>query len=152
MQISDIFIGLGQDNFSQLIRTVSLGRLKTYQLFERVKARMHLQKLNTEALRKAVPRTWQRINEPDEEFAVEMSQAILVSNIDLIKAVLDYLGVPHDEGFFMKDIDTSQYLTEGWMQRVWDHFKDSQSQPVLLFYINHLALEAQKIDNLYQPA
>lgn len=152
MQISDILIGLGQDDFTQLMRSISIGRLKTYQLYERVKARMHLQKLNGESLRKATPRAWQRVTEPDEEFAVEMSQAILVSNIDLIKAVLDSLGIPHEDGFFMKDVDTSQYLSDGWQQRVWDQFKDSQSQPVLRFYINHLALEAQKADTLFQPA
>ena len=61
MQLCDIFLRLGEENFQQLIRSVSIGRLKTYQLFDRVKTRLHLNKLNSETLRKAAPRIWARI-------------------------------------------------------------------------------------------
>ena len=47
MQLSDIFLGLGEDNFLQLMRSVSMGRLRTYQLFDRVKTRLHLHKLSS---------------------------------------------------------------------------------------------------------
>ena len=55
MQLSDIFLALGEPAFQQLIRNVSIGKLKTYQLYERVKMRFHMSKLNTETLRKVTP-------------------------------------------------------------------------------------------------
>lgn len=152
MQLSDIFLGLGEDFFQQLLRSVSIGRLKTYQLYERVKARMHLQKLNTESLRKSSARSWQRLNEHDEEFATDLAQSILVSHLDLIKAVLDFLGVPHDDGFFAKDLDASTYLKEGWQKTVLDEFQGKFPEAVLLFYINHLGWEVQKAEQVYLPA
>src|SRR5580700_3871171 len=94
MQISDVYLGLGQDAFGQLIRGISIGKLRTYQIYEGFKVRARLVKLNTEGLRKAVPRLWARVNEPDEDFAKDLAQAILVSHIDMISAVLDFLGVP----------------------------------------------------------
>ncbi len=54
---------------------------------------------------KAAPRFWARLVEKDEDFATDLSQAILVSHLDMIKAVLDELGIPNQEGFFDKDID-----------------------------------------------
>ena len=111
MQLSDIFLGLGEETFQQLMRSVSMGRLRTYQLFDRVKTRLHLHKLSSETLRKATPRLWERLKEdPDEDFATDLAQAILVSHLDMIKAVLDHLGVPHEDGFFAKDADVSGYL------------------------------------------
>ncbi len=92
MQISDIFLGLGEPAVAELLRTMSLGKLKTYQLFDRLKARLHVHKLNSEMLRKVAPRVWERLNEHDEEFATELSQAILISHLDMIQAVLDFLG------------------------------------------------------------
>src|SRR5271170_7812753 len=113
MQLSDIFIGLGEPAFTQLVRAISIGKLKTYQLYERMKIRFHLAKLNSENLRKAEQRFWARISERDDEFAMDLAQAILVSHLDMIKAVLDELGIPNEEGFFSKDIDGSKYFTEG---------------------------------------
>ena len=152
MQLSDIFLGMGEDSFQQLVRSISIGSLKTYQLFERVKARLHVQKLNTESLRKSAARSWQRVNEPDEEFATEIAQAVLVSHLGLIKQVLDFLGIPHEEGFFAKDVDVNTFLTEGWQARVSEHFKGQAPDAVLLFYINHLAWEVQKAEQVYLPA
>ena len=92
MQLSDIFVALGEPAFHQLIRSVSIGKLKTYQLYERVKMRFHMTKLNTETLRKVAPRLWTRIAEQDEEFATDVAQTMLVSHLDMIKDVLDLLG------------------------------------------------------------
>ena len=72
-----MFLQLGEESLPQLLRGISIGKLKTYQLYERFKTRTHLAKLNTENLRKAAPRFWQRLNEQDEEFATDLSQAIL---------------------------------------------------------------------------
>jgi hypothetical protein len=109
MQISDIFVGLGEDCFSAMLRTVSMGKLKTYQLFERFKTRCHLQKLNTETLRRVEPKLFERIKSEDE-LATELGQAILICHLDLIIAVLNLLEVPHEEGFFQKDVEVSTYL------------------------------------------
>jgi hypothetical protein len=152
MQLCDIFLRLGDDNFQQLIRTVSIGRLKTYQLFDRVKTRLYLNKLNSETLRKATPRIWVRIGEHDDEFAAELAQAILISHLEMIRAVLDHLGIPHEDGFFAKDADVAKFLKDGWQQETWDKFRASYSAPALLFYINHLAWEINKAEDVFQPA
>jgi hypothetical protein len=141
MALSDVFLTLGQDGFGQLIRSVSLGKLKTYQLYDRIKTRTHLAKLNAENLQKASPRFWTRLSEKDEEFAQDLSQAVLVSHLDMIIAVLNFLGIPHEDGFFAKDVDPKPYLTEGWQQRVHEKFKDVYPEPVLKFYTEHLAWE-----------
>src|SRR5215813_7870004 len=105
MHISDVYKGIGQDSFAQLIRGISIGRLRTFQIYEGFKVRAHLHKLNTEMLRKAAPRFWERIGGGDEDFAKDLAQAVLVSNLDMVGAVLDFLGVPHESGFFQKDAD-----------------------------------------------
>ena len=152
MQLCDIFLHLGEENFDQNLRSISLGKLKIYQLFDRVKARLHLHKLNAETLRKSAPRGWERLKEHDNEFATDVSQAILVSHLDMIKAVLDHLGVPHEEGFFAKDTDVAGYLKNGWRQDVWEKFHAAYAPAPLLFYINHLAWEMAKAEDVYQPA
>ena len=151
MQLSDVVLALGEDSFLQLLKTVSIGKLRTYQLFERFKVRAHLHKLNSETLRKAGPRLWARISERDEEFAQDLAQAMLVSHLDMIRAALDLLGIPNQDGFFAKDLDAPKYLTEGWQQRVWDTLNEKFPRPALLFYINHLAWELQKDAPLFQP-
>ena len=150
MQLSEIFQGLGEETFAQLLRAISIGKLETYQLFDRLKTRMHLAKMNSESLRKAAPRFWSRLGEHDEDFATDLSQAILVSHLDMIKAVLDHLGIPNEDGFFAKDIDGSKYLTEGWQQKAYDQFKETYPKPVLLFYINHLDWEVAKAERVFQ--
>jgi len=152
MQLYEVYQKLGEDGFIQLVRGISMGKLKTYQLFDPLKTRAHLAKLNTEHLRKAAPRLWARINEGDEEFAKDFAQAVLVSHLDLIAAVLDFLGVPNQNGFFEKDLNASQYLTEGWAQRTFEKFRGSYPEPVLLFYLNHLAWELKSSEEPFAPA
>jgi hypothetical protein len=153
MQLSDIFLRLGEETFQELMKSVSLGRLRTYQLFDRMKARLRLHKLNSETLRKASPRIWPRLKEEkDDELATDLAQAILVSNLDMIKAVLDHLGIPHQEGFFDKDADVSKYLKDGWQQEVWEKFRSAFPTAALLFYINHLAWEIAKAEDVFAPA
>lgn len=151
MQLSDIFLTLGEQRFGQLLRSVSIGKLKTFQLYERVKLRFHLAKLNSESLRKASPRLWARIAERDEEFATDMAQVLLVSQLDMIKTVLDYLEIPHEDGFFARDLDASGKLTEGWQQRVYEQFREKFSEAALVFYINHLGWELTKSGEVFQP-
>jgi hypothetical protein len=152
MQLSGVFLQLGEERLPQLLRAVSIGKLRTYQLYERFKTRTHLPKVNTESLRKAAPRFWTRLNAHDEEFATDLSQAILISHMDMIAAVLNFLGVPNEEGFFAKDIDAKQYLTDGWQTRTWEKFKSEYPEPLLLFYINHLAFELGSAQEAYLPA
>jgi hypothetical protein len=141
MQISDVYLALGQEAFGQLIRGISIGKLRTYQIYEAFKVRARLNKLNTESLRKAVPRFWERIQGGDEEFGKELAQAVLVSQLQLITQVLDVLGVPHENGFFAKDMDAKPYFTDGWEARVLEKFRSVFSEALLLFYINHLRWE-----------
>ena len=152
MQLPEIFLGLGEDSFTQLLRSVSIGKLKTYQLYDRIKARFHVAKLNSENIRKAAPRLWARLGEKDEELASDLSQAILVCHLEMIKAVLNFLEIPNEEGFFAKDIDGAKYLTEGWQQKTFDKFKDTYPKPLLLFYINHLGWEVAKTEQVFQAA
>jgi hypothetical protein len=152
MQLSEVFLHLGEDRFTQLVRGISIGRLKTFQMYDPFKTRAHLAKLNTENLRKAAPRLRARIAEGDDDLARDLAQAILVSHLDMIAAVLDFLGIPNENGFFAKDLEAVKFLAEGWAGRVYDHFKTVYPEPLLLFYINHLAWELKTADALFAPA
>ena len=152
MLISEVYQGLGQEAFAQLIRGISIGKLKTFQIYEGFKVRAHLTKVNTEALRKATPKLWERIVGGDDDFAKDLAQAILVSHLDMISAVLDFLNVPHDNGFFAKDMDAAPYFTDGWEQRVMEKFRESYSDSILLFYINHLRWELLGATDVFRPA
>lgn len=151
MRLSDVLLALGEQSFEQLLRSVSIGKLKTFQLYERVKLRFRLTKLNGESLRKAAPRLWARIAEHDEEFTTDIAQIVLVSHLDMIQDVLNFLEIPHEEGFFAKDLDASAKLTDGWQQRVFDNFREKYSEPLIVFYINHLDWELNKTDKVFQP-
>lgn len=153
MQLSDVFLGLGEEQFSQTLRTVSMGKLRTYQLYDRLKTRAHLAKLNSETLRKASGRLWERMQERNDDFATDIAQSVLISHLDTIIEILNFLQVPHDDGFFPKDADVSKHLTEGWQQRVWDQFSPTKPKAALLFYINHLAWETNPDSTtVFQPA
>lgn len=152
MEISEVYKGLGQAAFGQLIRGISIGKLRTYQIYEGFKVRAHLHKVNTEALRKSVPKLWDRILGGDEEFGRDLAQAVLVSHLDMIGAVLDLLGVPHENGFFAKDMDPKPYFTEGWEDRVFGKFRTEFPEPLLLFYMNHLRWELLSATDVYRPA
>jgi hypothetical protein len=152
MQLSGVFLQLGEERLPHLLRGISIGKLKTYQLYERFKLRTHLAKVNTESLRKAAPRFWQRLNEHDEEFATDLAQAILISHLDMIAAVLNFLGVPNEEGFFAKDLDAKQYLTGDWQTRAYEQFKAEYPEVLVLFYLNHLGWELGGAEQAYLPA
>ena len=145
MALTDVFLTLGPDGFTHLMRSVSMGKLKTYQLYDRFKTRTHLTKLNSETLQKASPRLWARLPDRDEEFAQDLSQAVLVSHLDMIVAVLNFLGIPHEEGFFAKDLDAKPHLTDGWQERVLEKFKDVYPDALLRFYTAHLAWELLRV-------
>jgi hypothetical protein len=151
MHISDVYRGIGADGFAQLVRGISIGKLKTYQIYEGFKVRAHLHKLNTESLRKATPRLWDRVL-VEEDFAKDIAQSILVSRLDMITAMLDFLAVPHENGFFAKDMDPKPYFTEGWEDRVYEHFHNSYPEPLLLFYMNHLRWELLSAAEVYRPS
>ena len=144
MPLTDVFLSIGEDGFGRVIHSISIGKLKTYQLYDRFKTRTHLTKLNAENLQKAAPRLWARLSEKDEEYAQALSQAVLVSHLDMIVAVLNFLGIPHEDGFFAKDLDAKPHLTEGWQERVLEKFKDVYPEPLLRFYIAHLGWELLK--------
>jgi hypothetical protein len=151
MLISDLYRGLGEENFAKLVRGISIGKLKTYQIYEGFKVRAHLQKINTEILRKSAPKFWARIMEGDEDFGKDLGQSVLVSHLDMIGAALDFLGVPHENGFFAKDMDPKTYFTEGWEERLYNKFKSNFPEAILVFYINHLRWEALAAEDIFSP-
>ena len=151
MQLSDIFVRLGGDTFVDMLKHVSIGKLKTYKLFDRLKTRCHLQKLNTEALRKAAPRLLDRIGGGDQELGSEIAQCILICHLGLIVDVLNFLEIPHEDGFFAKDIEIGPYLKDGWQQRVYDEFQTRHPRSVVLLYINHLDWEMAQSETVFNP-
>lgn len=152
MTLPEIYQQLGETAVGELLRSMSIGRLRTYQLYDRIKTRLHVTKLNTEALRKLGPRVWQRLQEGDETLGQELAQAILISHLDMIQAVLNFLKIPHEEGFFAKDTDVKTYLTDGWQARVYDEFKGKYAASLLAFYVNHLAHEIVPEASFVGPA
>ena len=136
MQLSEIYLALGQESFEQLLRTVSIGKLRSYQLYDRMKVRLHVSKINSEVLRKIGPKLWTRIASNDEEFATELAQAILISHLELIQKVLDFLGIPHDNGFFAKDSWATAWSFR-YSSKVWIFARASavRSRPAANSYI-----------------
>jgi hypothetical protein len=152
MRMCDVYLALGPGVFGQLVRGVSIGRLKTYKIYERFKLRARLVKLNSESLRKAEPKMWARIEAGEEDFATDLSQVFLLSHLDMIADILNFLGIPHEHGFFDKDLKPDQYLTAGWQQRVFDNFSEKYPRDIVLFYINHLDWELNKAEQVFVPA
>lgn len=151
MDLCDVYLALGESVFSDLLKRVSISRLRTYQIYEHIKVRTHLTKLNSETLRKATPRLWSRLSQKDQDLASDLAQAILVSNLEMIIAALDFLGIPHQDGFFAKDADIKGHLGDGWQQKAYDSLKEKYSPSVLRFYLNHLAVETGVGDQAFSP-
>lgn len=152
MQVSDVFLGMGETAFAELLKRISISRLRTYQIYEHVKLRTRLVKLNTEHLRKAAPRLWARLAEQDADLATDLAQAILVSHLDMIIAALDSLGIEHQDGFFSKEADLSAQLSGDWQQRTYDALKEKYPAVVIQFYLNHLGVESGHASELFKPA
>src|SRR6201994_3755297 len=119
MQMCGVFQAMGREVFDQLIRGISIGKSKTYQVYERFKLRARLVKLNSESLRKAAPKFWARIEANEEEFATDLSQVFLLSHLDMIVDILNFLRIPNEQGFFDKDLKPEEFLTEGWRENVY---------------------------------
>lgn len=152
MTLCEAFTALGEEHFGQVVRGISIGKLRTYQLYEGLKTRARLPKINSEQLRKAPPRLWLALASGNEELAKELAQAVLVSQLEMVQAVLDFLGIPNQNGFFEKNLDAAPYFTEGWQQRVWEKFQGQFPAPNLHFYINHLGWELAKQAEVFHPA
>lgn len=150
MTLSEVLTGLGRDRFNAILRGVSMGALKTYKVYEAFKVRTRLLKLNRDRLRKAAPRLWDRLVEGDADLARELAQGALVSNLEMIIQVLDFLEIPHDgNGFFDQDDDAKKQLAEGWQARVIEEFGERYPEPLLLLYVNHLDWEMNEPDQVY---
>lgn len=140
-----VFQSLGRPALDELVQSISLGSLRTYQMFEAFKIRARLDKLNLERLRRSAPRLWERLEQGDEELAGDLAQAVLISNLGLVTQVLDFLKIPHDgSGFFQKGLTTEEYLTEGWQQRTFQEFRTRYPEALVKLYINHLQWETDR--------
>jgi hypothetical protein len=150
MTLSELLRGLGQERFEALLREVSMGALRTYRLFESFKVRARLLKLNREKLRNAAPKLWERLGEGDEDLARELSQGVLVSNLDFVAEALDHLGIQHDgNGFFDKEAQADDKLKEGWRENLLAAFRERYPEPLILLYINHLDWELGKPETVF---
>jgi hypothetical protein len=49
-------------------------------------------------------------------------------------------------------MDPKPYLAEGWEERVYQKFRESFPEPLLVFYVNHLRWELLGATELYRPA
>jgi hypothetical protein len=152
MKLNELFVALGEDSFRGQLRGISLGTLRTYKFYDRLKTRLHLTKLNTETLRNAAPKAFARLREGEDELALEISQCILISNMQMIVEVLDFLGVPHTDGFFGEDQKPADHLSGDWQQRAYVQFKDKYPPAVLVLYLNYLAHEMNPDTEVFQPA
>jgi len=152
MKLHELFVALGEDSFRSQLSGISIGTLRTYQIYDRVKLRCHLAKLNTENLRATSGRLWERLKNGEEDLALELSQAILVSQMKIIIDVLNFFGIPHEDGFFAKDTEPKQYLADGWQQKAYDQFKAAHPPALVVFYLNHLAHEMDENHPIFQPA
>lgn len=142
MVLSEVFRALERASFDDAVGSVSIGGLRTYQLYESFKIHARLNKLNRERLRKAIPRLWSRVEAGDEDLAREIAQAVLVSNLSMVIEILDFLKVPHDgSGFFQKNEEAAACLGEGWHKRVHAEFREKYPENRVLLYINHLDWE-----------
>lgn len=152
MKLHELFVALGEESFRAQLRGISLGTLRTYKFYDRLKTRLHLGKLNTESLRGSAPKAFARLRDGEEELALEISQCILISNMAMIVAVLDFLQVPHTDGFFAEGMKPSDYLTGDWQKRAFEEFKTKYPEAVLVLYLNYLAHEMDPETAVFQPA
>ena len=150
MELTEVYRGLGRERFEELLRSVSMGGLKTFQIYESFKIRTRMPKLNRDRLRKAVPRLWERIEQGDEDLAKELAQGVLVSHIQFVAEALDFLGIEHDgNGFFDKDANVEEKLTDGWQARVLEQFRERYSESLVLLYVNHLEWEQGEQEEVF---
>ena len=142
MGLSEVFRTLGKERFEALIEAISIGGLRTYQVYDSFKIRARLTKLNRRGLRNAVPALWERIEADEDELAKELAHGVLISNLAFVAEALDLLEIPHDgNGFFDKQEGLREKLPEDWRKRLWDGFREKYSEAVVLLYINHLSWE-----------
>lgn len=152
MQLSEVYSALGAPQFEALLKSVSMGKLKSFQLYDRLKIRLHLNKLSGETLKKAAPRLFERITSPDEELATDLGQAILICNLEMIVDVLNVLEIPHEDGFFSKDLEPAQYLKDGWQGQAYQALKDKYSTALLTFYLSHLSYELEPEPQIFRAS
>lgn len=146
MQLAEVFTALGLERLENVLRGISIGKLRTFQMFDRLKTRAHLGKLNSQTLRNAAPKLLDRLAGGDEDLAKDLGQAILLSHFDLIIAVLNHLKIPHQGGFFENDTEAGKDLPPQWRQDAYEAFRDRFEPSLLAFYLNFLAWEL-KIEN-----
>ncbi len=153
MDLTEVFQALGRSSFQELVEGVSMGRLRTYDVYESFKVRAHLSKLNRERLRRAVPRLWDRLMQGEQDLAHELAQGILVSNLPFVVEVLDFLEIQHDgSGFFDKNSSAAKELEDGWQAKVFEEFRGRYPESLIVLYTNHLAGELNPSRAIFLPA
>ena len=153
MELTEVFQALGRSSLQELIEGISMGRLRTFDVYDSLKVRAHLSKLNRERLRRAVPRLWDRLEQGDQDLARELAQGILVSNLPFVVEALDFLEIPHDgSGFFDKNSSSAKDLEDGWEAKVFEEFRERYPESLIVVYTNHLAWELDSSSAIFLPA
>ena len=152
MDLTEVFHALGRSSFQELVEGISMGRLRTHDVYDSLKVRAHLSKLNRERLRRAVPRLWDRLEQGDQDLARELAQGVLVSNLPFVIDALDFLEIPHDgSGFFDKNSSAVKDLADGWQARVFEEFRERYPELLILLYANHLTWELGGSSGIFRP-
>ncbi len=147
MDWPEVYERLGVERSDRLVRSVSIGALKTFKVYKALKIRSQLHTLNRQKLRAASGNLWHRIVRGDADLAHELTQAVLVSNIDFVVEVLDHLGIEHGgNGFLAKEGDYAEQLGAGWERTVFDTFRNRYPEELVLLYINHLGWETATLE------
>lgn len=147
MDLAEVYEALGQERVVRTARSISMGALKTFGVYQALKVGSRLRKLNRSNLQRAARNLWQRVADGDTDLGRDLSKAVLVSNIPLVIDVLDCLELEHDgNGFFSEDSDHADKLSEGWAEKAFAHCKDRFDQDLLLLYINYLGVETEALD------
>lgn len=153
MELAEVYQALGEERTARLVRTVSIGALKTFGVYKDVKVRSQLHTLNRQKLRAAASKLWQRIVAGDKDLATTVGQAVLVSNVPLIIESLDFLEIEHDgNGYFDKDADYSKRFAAGWERTLFDRFRERYPEELVLFYVNHLGCETGTLERPFLGA
>lgn len=147
MDLAEVYSALGRERSVRLVKAISIGALKTYGVYAALKVRSRLGRFNRMRLRKAAPMLWKRIVAGDEALAQELSQAVLVSNLPLVVAALDELGIEHDgTGFFSIEQGFAEEMEPGWERRLYAQVARRFPEELVLLYINHLGWETETLD------
>jgi len=107
--------------------------------------------VNTEVLAQVRARFWAGSPRERKTSLKTWPRQYWWSHIDMITAVLDFVGAPHENGFLRQENDPKPYSPR-LENRVLEKFRGQYPEPLLLFYINPLEWETLGAGEVYRAA